>query len=86
MRQQRAETCEVTLNDETSAGLADLARDTHRDAASLAAEAIAEFVEREKKIVAAIHRGLDDVKAGRTVPHDVAIREIREAINRVRRT
>ena len=78
----QSETVTVRLSPEAKARLDELATQTRRTKSFLAAEAISDYVEREMKIVAAIHRGLEDVKAGRTVPHDVAIERLHAAIER----
>ncbi len=50
-----------------------LADATRRTKSFLAAEAIAAYVTREADILAGIERGLDDMRAGRLVPHDEAM-------------
>jgi len=42
-------------------------------------------LEREREIVRGIERGIADVKAGRVVSHDEAMRQIRETIKRASR-
>jgi predicted transcriptional regulator len=44
------------------------------------------YFESEKDIVRGIKRGLDDIEAGRTIPHDEAMRRIRRRIARVAST
>ena len=78
----QSETVTVRLSPETKARLDELAIQTRRTKSFLAGEAIADYVEREMKIVAAIQRGLDDVAAGRVVPHDEAIARLHAAIDR----
>ena len=58
-----------------------LAERTRRTKSFLAGEAIAGYVERELEIIGGIERGLDDMKAGRVVPHDEAMRDIRTRIH-----
>ena len=82
----QSETVTVRLSPETKAQLERLAGQTRRTKSFLAGEAIADYVERELKIVEAIQRGLEDVKAGRTVPHDVAIARLRATIDRAAKT
>lgn len=60
--------------------LARIASGTRRSRSFLAAEAVAAYVERELSIIEGIERGLADVAAGRTVPHDVAMREVEAVI------
>jgi predicted transcriptional regulator len=59
-----------------------LAAKTKRTRSFLAGEALADYVERELAIIDGIHRGLDDVEAGRVIPHDEAMRRIRGTIRR----
>jgi predicted transcriptional regulator len=48
----------------------------------LARQAIEAFVAREMEIIEGINRGLADMKAGRVIPHDEAMRRVRQAIER----
>lgn len=57
-----------------------LARGTRRTKSFLAAEAVAAYVERELAIIGGIERGLEDVAAGRIVPHDEVTAEARAII------
>lgn len=79
----QSETVTVRLSPETKERLEKLAGETRRTKSFLAGEAIADYVERELKIVEAIQRGLEDVKAGRTVPHDEAIARLHATVDRV---
>lgn len=74
-------TLTVSLPVEVNNRLGDLARRTHRASSVLAVEAITAFVDRELDIVDGIERGLEDVRAGRVVPHDEAMRQLRATIN-----
>jgi predicted transcriptional regulator len=76
----QSETVTVRLDSETKLRLEELAQHTRRTKSFLAGEAIADYVERELAIIAGIQRGLDDVKAGRTVPHDVARKRIMDTL------
>ena len=82
----QSETVTVRLSPETKARLERLAGQTRRTKSFLAGEAIADYVERELKIVEAIQRGLEDVNAGRTVPQDVAIARLHATIDRAAKT
>lgn len=82
----QSETVTVRLDSETKSRLEELAQHTRRTKSFLAGEAIADYVERELAIVAGIQRGLDDVKAGRTVPHDVARKRIVDTLARTRKS
>ena len=77
-----SETVTVRINPETKSRLEALAGHTRRTKSFLAGEAIADYVERELAIVEGIKRGLADIEAGRTVPHDVAIARLHAAIER----
>lgn len=57
-----------------------LARGTRRSKSFLAAEAVSVYVECELAIIGGIERGLDDVAAGRVVPHDEVTAEARAII------
>ncbi|PWK76340.1 CopG family ribbon-helix-helix protein [Aminobacter sp. AP02] len=78
----QSETVTVRLDSETKSRLEELAQHTRRTKSFLAAEAIADYVERELAIISGIQHGLDDVKAGRTVPHEVARKRIMNTLAR----
>ena len=80
-----SETVTVRLDPATKSRLEELAHHTKRTKSFLAGEAIAGYVERELEIIAGIQRGLDDIKAGRTVPHEEAKRRIRATLARTRK-
>jgi predicted transcriptional regulator len=40
------------------------------------------YLQSDREIVEAIKRGLDDIAAGRTIPHEEAMRQIRKKIAR----
>lgn len=73
-------TITIDISDDVGARLAQLADDTHRPAAHLAAEAVASYVAREQADIEGIKRGLADVAAGRLIPHDEAMAELEAAI------
>jgi predicted transcriptional regulator len=77
-----SETVTVRLDSETKSRLEELAQHTRRTKSFLAGEAITDYVERELAIVASIERGLDDMKAGRTVPQETAKRRVHDAVTR----
>ena len=76
-------TMTVRLPEATKEQLGRLAERTRRSRSFLAGEAIANYVQRELAIIEGIERGLADVKAGRVVPHEEAMRRIRAAIDDV---
>ena len=47
----------------------------------IAAEALADYADRELEIIAGIKRGMADAEAGRVVPHDQAMAEIYAVID-----
>lgn len=77
-------TMTVRLPTELKAGLSRLAARTRRSKSFLAGEAIAAYVARELEIIEGIERGLEDMKAGRVVPHDEAMRRIRAVIEKAK--
>ncbi len=58
-----------------------LSAETRRSKSFLGMEAIQDYVDTEEEIVLGIKRGLADIEAGRTVPHDEAMRRIRTTID-----
>lgn len=56
--------------------LGELAEHTRRTRSYLAAEAIEDYVEKELAIVRGIERGVEDMRAGRTAPHQEVMAEI----------
>jgi len=75
-------TLTVRLSPQTKKQLGRLAAHTRRTRSYLAGEAITTFVERELAIVEGIKRGLDDMHAGRVVPHKTAMRRLRATVRR----
>lgn len=69
-------TLSIQISDDIAEKLDRLARDTGRSKASLAADALAAYLDREIEIVNGILQGLEDVEADRTVSHDDAMAEI----------
>lgn len=76
----QSETVTVRLDSATKSRLEELAQHTRRTKSFLAGEAIADYVERELAIVAGIIEGLEDMKAGRVIPHEEAMARIRQTI------
>jgi len=66
-------TMTIRLNSVVKEKLGRLAEHTRRSNSFLAAEAVSTYVDRELEIVDGILRGLDDVKAGRVIPHEEAM-------------
>lgn len=81
----QSETVTVRLSPETKSRLEALARQTRRTKSFLAGEAIADYVERESKIIEGVLQGLEDMEAGRVVPHDEAMARLRKTIDNAKR-
>ncbi|WHO72200.1 CopG family ribbon-helix-helix protein [Rhizobium sp. BT03] len=62
-----------------------IAADTQRSKSFLAGEAVAAYVERELEIIEGIKLGRTDAEAGRVVPHEQAVAEMREVIEDAKR-
>ncbi|MFA5965586.1 MAG: CopG family ribbon-helix-helix protein [Sphingomonas sp.] len=77
-------TMTIRVPTELKEKLGRLAQGTRRSRSYLATEAVTAYVDRELSIIEGIQQGLVDVAAGRTVPHDVAMREVRDAIAKVK--
>jgi len=77
-------TLTVRVSPQIEKRLGRLASQTKRTKSYLAGEAISDFVERELTIVEGIKRGIDDMHAGRVVPHKVAMRRLRATIARAK--
>ncbi len=73
-------TMTIRLATDTKEKLEQIAADTRRSKSFLASEAVAAYVDRELQIIKGIKTGLDDAAAGRVVPHDEAVAEMRAVI------
>jgi len=69
-------TMTIRLSPDLKDKLDRLVRITRRSKSFLAVEATSAYVDRELEIVEGIQRGLADVRAGRTVPHEQVVAEI----------
>jgi len=76
-------TLTVRVSPQVKQRLGRLAAHTKRTKSYLAGEAISDFVDRELAIVDGIKRGLEDMRAGRLVPHKAAMRRLRATVARV---
>ena len=63
-----------------------IAAGTRRSKSFLAGEALADYVERELAILEGIQMGIEDMKAGRLVPHEEAMAEVRAVIKAAKTT
>jgi predicted transcriptional regulator len=79
-------TMTIRITPEVKEKLGKLARGTRRTSSFLAAEAVSTYVDRELEIIEGINHALEDVKAGRVVPHEQVVAEAREIIAQARRT
>ncbi|WP_026942676.1 CopG family ribbon-helix-helix protein [Hellea balneolensis] len=61
--------------------LAELSQLTGRSQSALAAHAIELYVNRELDICRKLQEGLDDIKAGRTVPHEEVMAKAKAIID-----
>ena len=77
-------TLTVRLPPELKDRLGELTERTRRTKSFLAGEAISGYVERELEIVAGIEHGLDDMKAGRVVPHEDVMADIDATIKKAK--
>lgn len=58
-----------------------LGKQTRRSNSFLAAEALSGYVESEEDIIRSIEKGLEDIKAGRGIPHEDVMNEMRKMID-----
>ena len=73
-------TLTVRLTPELKEQLSALAKRTQRTKSFLAGEAIASYVAREAAIIEGIELGLEDMQAGRVVPHEEAKQRVHEVL------
>src|SRR3954463_7851488 len=82
VRTSESTTLTVRLSPQVKRQLGLLAAHTQRTRSYLAGEAITNFVAPERAIVEGIKRGLDDMHAGRVIPHKTAMRRLRATVRR----
>ncbi len=58
---------------------------TRRSQSFLAGEALANYVNRELEIIEGIQRGMEEIRAGKGIPHDVVMAEARAIIAEARK-
>ncbi len=73
-------TVTVRVSENLKERLGLLAEKTQRTQSFLAERAIAGYVERELEMMGAVEEGLEDFRTGDIVPHEEAMRQIRETI------
>jgi predicted transcriptional regulator len=76
----------VDLPDEVKDRLDRLAERTRRNRSLIAGEAIADYVRRELAIIDDIEEARAEVRAGRIVPHDQVMDEVRAIIEEAERS
>ena len=79
-------TISIRISSDLKDKLDRLAKGTQRSNSFLAARAIETYVDRELEIVEGILRGIEDVKAGRVVPHEQVMAELHAMIDRGKAT
>lgn len=82
----QAATMTIEVDADVKAKLDQLASDTRRSAASLAAEAVSAYVEHERRIVEDIKLALAELEAGEGIPHNEAMAEIDTLIETIARS
>ena len=80
MRMSSSETLTVRVPSSLKKRLGRLANHTKRTKSYLASEAIADYVARELAVIEGIERGLEDMRAGRVIPHPQAMHRLRKTI------
>ena len=78
-------TMTIRVSPEVKQKLDRIAADTQRSKSFLAGEAVAAYVDRELEIIDGIKRGRADAAAGRVIPHDQAVAEMRAVIEDAKR-
>ena len=76
----KTDTMTLRLPSEVKEQLGVVAKHTRRSKSFLAGEAVASYVAREMAIIERIQRGIDDMEAGRVVPHEQAKPRIRKTL------
>ena len=78
-------TLTIRLAKEVKEKLARLAEHARRTKSFLAAEAIEQYVGQELDIIEGIEKGIEDMRAGRLIPHRGAIGRMHTAVNRAQK-
>lgn len=76
------ETITIRLDAKDKAMLGRLADETKRSKSYLAAQAIRAYIEREGEIIAHIHEGLEDLRAGKVVRNADIHKRLARAIDK----
>ena len=75
-------TITVRVSQSTKDNLDRIAELTQRSRSFHAAAALAEYASSEREIVEGIQRGIEDAKAGRTIPHKLAMAQLRATVRK----
>jgi predicted transcriptional regulator len=75
-------TMTIRLDAKVKAELDSLAQATRRSRSFLAAEAVSRYVERELAVIEGVAAGLEDMRAGRVVPHGQALDALEATLDR----
>lgn len=78
-------TVTIKIRPEVKEKLERIANDTRRSELSLLDEAVEAYVDREMEVLDGIRRGLADAEAGRVIPHEDAVAEMRTLIENAKR-
>ncbi|MDO5643854.1 MAG: CopG family ribbon-helix-helix protein [Paracoccus sp. (in: a-proteobacteria)] len=78
-------TMTIRVRPEVKEKLELIAATTQRSKSFVAAEALSAYADRELEIINGIKRGLSDADAGRLVPHEQVIAEMREIVEDAKR-
>lgn len=75
---KRSSMISVRMPEELMNRLDHLAKSLERSRSYLAAQAIEEYVSIQEWQVKAIQEGIEDARAGRIVPHEVVVKELKK--------
>lgn len=78
-------TMTIRVSPEVKEKLDRIATDTRRSKSFLAGEAVSAYVDRELEIIDGIKSGMADAAAGRVIPHEQAVAEMRQVIEDAKR-
>jgi predicted transcriptional regulator len=76
----KSATLTLRVSEELKGRLGELAEKTQRTPSALANRALTAFVDHELEIMAGIERSLEDVRQGRTVSHEDAMKRVRATV------
>lgn len=79
-----SETMTIRIPAETKEKLDRIAARTRRSRSFLAGEAVTAYVDRELEIIEGVAQALNDAKAGHVVPHDEAVKAMRQLLRKAK--